>query len=73
MYVITLIQTQYILNTNIVTKSVDEPEEKAIVRLAITYGVLRRLGFVEARVEECLRSIAGVAMDEAFEWVCQTS
>ncbi|RPD63094.1 P-loop containing nucleoside triphosphate hydrolase protein [Lentinus tigrinus ALCF2SS1-6] len=51
------------------SKSIDEPEEKLIVRLAITYGVLRRLGFTEARVEECLQLIRGVDMDEAFDWL----
>ncbi|KAI0757146.1 P-loop containing nucleoside triphosphate hydrolase protein [Daedaleopsis nitida] len=51
------------------SKSIDEPEEKAIVRLAITYGALRRLGFSETRVEECLRAISGIDMDEAFEWL----
>ncbi|KAI8995492.1 P-loop containing nucleoside triphosphate hydrolase protein [Trametes punicea] len=50
-------------------KSVDEPEDKALVRLAITYGVLRRLGFSEGRVEECLRAIPGVDLDEAVEWL----
>ncbi|KAI9057120.1 P-loop containing nucleoside triphosphate hydrolase protein [Trametes sanguinea] len=50
-------------------KSVDEPEEKALVKLAITYGVLRRLGFSESRVEECLRTIPGVDLDEAVEWL----
>ena len=42
-----------------------------MVRLAVTYGVLRRLGFSEERVEECLRSIGGVDLDEAFDWVRQ--
>lgn len=51
-------------------RAIDEVEEKAIVRLAITYGVLRRLGFSEDRVEECLKSISGVDLDEASEWVC---
>ncbi|KAL1952101.1 hypothetical protein VTO73DRAFT_1250 [Trametes versicolor] len=51
------------------SKSVDEPEEKALVRLAITYGVLRRLGFPEPRVDECLRAIPGVDLDEAVEWL----
>ncbi|KAI0335964.1 P-loop containing nucleoside triphosphate hydrolase protein [Cubamyces sp. BRFM 1775] len=51
------------------SKSIDEPEEKALVRLAITYGVLRRLGFTESRVEECLKSIPGVDLDEAVEWL----
>ena len=48
---------------------VDESEEKAIARLGITYGVLRRLGFSEERVEECLRTINGVNLQEAFDWV----
>ena len=39
------------------------------MRLGITYGVLRRLGFSEARVEECLRAMLGVDLDEAYEWV----
>ncbi|KAI0932374.1 hypothetical protein AcW2_001025 [Taiwanofungus camphoratus] len=50
-------------------RAIDEVEEKAIVRLAITYGVLRRLGFSEDRVEECLKSISGVDLDEASEWL----
>ena len=39
-------------------------------RLGITYGVLRRLGFIEEKVEECLRAINGVELEEAFDWVC---
>ncbi|KAJ7597184.1 P-loop containing nucleoside triphosphate hydrolase protein [Mycena floridula] len=49
--------------------SLDEPEDKAIARLAITYGVLRRLGFSEATVEECLRAIPGVDLDDAYDWL----
>ncbi|ETW87318.1 hypothetical protein HETIRDRAFT_413634 [Heterobasidion irregulare TC 32-1] len=48
---------------------VDESEEKVIARLGITYGVLRRLGFSEERVEECLRTINGVNLQEAFDWL----
>jgi ATP-dependent RNA helicase DHX29 len=49
---------------------VDKPsEEKALTRLAVTYGILRRLGFSEERVEQCLRAIPGVDLDEAYEWV----
>ncbi|KAG6888975.1 hypothetical protein C0995_004614 [Termitomyces sp. Mi166 len=50
-------------------KMLEESEEKAIARLGITYGVLRRLGFSESRVEECLRAIQGVDVDEAIEWL----
>jgi ATP-dependent RNA helicase DHX29 len=50
-------------------KGLDEPEDKVIGRLAITYGVLRRLGFSEDRVQECLRTINGIELDEAYDWV----
>nr|GAT48383.1 P-loop containing nucleoside triphosphate hydrolase protein [Mycena chlorophos] len=51
-------------------KGIDEPEDKVIGKLATTYGILRRLGFTEDRVEECLRAINGVDLDEAYDWLC---
>ena len=51
----------------------NEPEDKALQKLAITYGILRRLGFSEDRVLECLRQIRGVELDEATEWVRTSS
>ncbi|KAJ8084151.1 hypothetical protein PM082_002918 [Marasmius tenuissimus] len=50
-------------------KQLDEPEDKAVARLAITYGVLRRLGFTEERVEECLKAIDGVELEDAYNWL----
>ncbi|KAF9068099.1 P-loop containing nucleoside triphosphate hydrolase protein [Rhodocollybia butyracea] len=50
-------------------KTLDDTEEKAVTKLAITYGVLRRLGFTEERVEECLAAINGVELEEAYEWL----
>ncbi len=47
----------------------EEPEDKVLGKLAVTYGVLRRLGFSEARVEECLKSINGVSLEDAYDWV----
>lgn len=47
----------------------EEPEEKVLARLGITYGVLRRLGFNEDRVCECLNAISGTDLDDAFEWL----
>ncbi|KAK2461815.1 hypothetical protein APHAL10511_006278 [Amanita phalloides] len=47
----------------------EEPEDKAIGKLAITYGVLRRLGFSEARVDECLKSINGIDLEDAYDWL----
>ncbi|KAJ7446519.1 P-loop containing nucleoside triphosphate hydrolase protein [Mycena galericulata] len=50
-------------------KPLEQSEDKAIGKLGITYGVLRRLGFSEDRVEECLRAIGGVELDEAYDWL----
>lgn len=50
-------------------KLLEETEEKIVTRLGITYGVLRRLGFSQDRVDECLRAIQGVDLDEAYEWL----
>ncbi|KXN89904.1 ATP-dependent RNA helicase DHX29 [Leucoagaricus sp. SymC.cos] len=50
-------------------RALDEPEDKGIARLGVTYGVLRRLGFSEGRVEECLRAINGVDLEEAYDWL----
>ncbi|KAJ7361605.1 P-loop containing nucleoside triphosphate hydrolase protein [Mycena albidolilacea] len=50
-------------------KPLEEPEDKAIGKLGITYGVLRRIGFTEERVDECLRAIRGVDLDEAYDWL----
>lgn len=47
----------------------DEPEDKLVGKLAITYGVLRRLGFSEDRVEECLKSANGIGLEDAYAWV----
>ena len=51
---------------------IDMSEEKAVAKLGITYGVLRRLGFSEERVVECLRAIKGVDLEEAYGWVCSS-
>ncbi|KZT74762.1 P-loop containing nucleoside triphosphate hydrolase protein [Daedalea quercina L-15889] len=52
-----------------VEPTIDGPSEKALARMGVTYGVLRRLGFSEGRVEECLRSIKGVDLEEAVDWL----
>lgn len=44
-----------------------------MTRLGITYGVLRRQGFSQDRVDECLRAIQGVDLEEAYEWVRPSS
>ncbi|TCD67025.1 hypothetical protein EIP91_000645 [Steccherinum ochraceum] len=49
--------------------TLDESETKALPKLAITYGVLRRLGFSDEDVHRCLESIPGVDLDDAIEWL----
>lgn len=48
---------------------VDHTKEKATTRLAMTYGILRRLGFAEDWVLQCLGTISGIELDEALDWV----
>ena len=43
--------------------------EKLTVQIGITFGVLRRLGFREEDVLACLRSICGIDIEEALDWV----
>ncbi|KAF8832459.1 hypothetical protein HHX47_DHR1001422 [Lentinula edodes] len=57
------------LQVNEGKKTLEESEEKAVTKLAITYGVLRRLGFSEERVMECLTAINGVDLEEAYDWL----
>ncbi|KAF8844041.1 P-loop containing nucleoside triphosphate hydrolase protein [Paxillus ammoniavirescens] len=64
-----VLQLQLQEETSEVQRYIDQTEEKAATRLAITYGVLRRLGFTEDWVEQCLRAIHGVELDEALEWL----
>lgn len=47
----------------------EDSEERALAKLGITYGVLRRLGFSEIRVQECLHSISSYDLEDAYEWL----
>jgi ATP-dependent RNA helicase DHX29 len=47
-----------------------DSEEKLLAKLAVTYGVLRRLGFSETHVEECLKGATSIDLEDAYEWVC---
>lgn len=51
------------------TKFGEDSADKAIARLGVNYGVLRRLGFREDRVEECLRSTHGMDLEDMFGWL----
>lgn len=49
-------------------------DDKALLRLFITFQVLKRLGFAEARILECIdRGIGeGDGWEEALDWVGQS-
>lgn len=52
---------------------IDHTKEKAGARLAVTFGILRRLGFSEDWVDQCLRTMSGIELDEALDWVSPTA
>ncbi|KAH7106886.1 P-loop containing nucleoside triphosphate hydrolase protein, partial [Auriculariales sp. MPI-PUGE-AT-0066] len=49
---------------------IDEPEEKALLSLGVTYGILRRIGVPQAVAEDCLAQMNGIDLDDAAVWLC---
>src|SRR5260221_5895546 len=41
-------------------KRIDVSDDNALIRLGVTYGVLRRLGYSEETVTRCLESVDGL-------------
>lgn len=50
-----------------------EPEDKVIAKVATLYGTLEQLGFTKERIEECLRAVKVLELDEVLDWVSSTS
>lgn len=50
-------------------KRIDFSDDNALIRLGVTYGVLRRVGYSEETVTRCLESVDGLDLEEAHEWV----
>lgn len=46
-----------------------EQEDKVVAKVATIYGVLEQTGFTAERIEECLRSVKTLDLDDAFDWV----
>ncbi len=57
------------LHPSIGRRAVDTSIDKFLTKLGITYGVLRRLGFSEERVLQCLKEITTADIDDACDWV----
>ena len=51
-------------------KLLSEPSNKVLPRLAIIYGILRRLGFQHVDSIQCLQSVQNLDLDAALDWVC---
>lgn len=50
-------------------KGQEKLDDQSLGKLGVTFGVLRRLGFSEERVFECLKVIPTVELEDAFDWV----
>lgn len=64
-----------LLSSRLKFHSIDKPrfsgssKDKLMGQIGIVYGVLRRLGFREEVVLECLNNAAGIEIEQAFDWV----
>lgn len=56
-------------NCFVAVESVNQSDDRGLLKLAITYGVLRRLCFEEEVVQECLQKSPGTELDQALDWV----
>jgi ATP-dependent RNA helicase DHX29 len=46
----------------------NDGDDKVVAKVASLFGILEQLGFT--LIEECLRSIKNLDLDDALEWVC---
>jgi ATP-dependent RNA helicase DHX29 len=46
-----------------------EPEDKVVAKVATLYGILEQLGFTNERVEECLKAVKVLELDDCMDWV----
>lgn len=46
-----------------------EPEDKVVAKVATLWGILEQLGFTKDRIEECLRAVKALELDDVLDWV----
>lgn len=46
-----------------------EPQDKVVAKVATLFGILEQLGFRKQRVEECLRKVKALEIDDCLDWV----
>ncbi|GAA5943107.1 hypothetical protein JCM1841_003894 [Sporobolomyces salmonicolor] len=52
-----------------VPQPVNEPEDKVVAKVAILFGILEQLGFTPKRIEECLRAVRVMEIDDCLDWL----
>lgn len=48
-----------------------DAQDKVIAKVATLYGILEQLGFKAERVEQCLRVVKALDLEDCLEWVRQ--
>ncbi|BGP54757.1 hypothetical protein JCM8202_003265 [Rhodotorula sphaerocarpa] len=46
-----------------------EPQDKVVAKVATLFGILEQLGFRKQRVEECLRKVKALEIDDCLDWL----
>ncbi|GAA5869879.1 hypothetical protein JCM1840_007661 [Sporobolomyces johnsonii] len=52
-----------------VPQPVNEPEDKVVAKVATLFGILEQLGFTPERIEECLRAVRVMELDDCLDWL----
>lgn len=46
-----------------------EPEDKVIAKVATLYGILEQLGFAPPRIEQCIREVKVLELEDCLDWL----
>ncbi|BGP39119.1 hypothetical protein JCM10449v2_003057 [Rhodotorula kratochvilovae] len=46
-----------------------EPEDKVVAKVATLYGILEQLGFKTERVEQCIREVKTLELEDCLDWL----
>lgn len=49
-----------------------ETEDKVVAKVATLWGILKQLGFTKERIEECLRAVRALELDDVLDWVSRS-
>lgn len=46
-----------------------EPQDKVVAKVATLFGILEQLGFRSERIEECIRKVKTLEIEDCLDWV----